>query len=183
MHWERALRAGFSKTDSARKLIELLKKHEGRSGRLVGGVFRHFPYECPAGKLTVGYGRNLEDVGISDFEEEALGLDPDWRNKGIGEIEAEILLCADIAKAHNQAFGAYPWYDGLDDVRKAVVISMVFNLGFRGFMGFRNTIAAMRAGDFEEASRRMRQSKWATQVGKRSWELAVMMRSGQWPKG
>lgn len=182
MHWELALRAGFLKTDSARKLIQLLKRHEGRAGRLVGGAFRHFPYDCPAGKRTIGYGRNLEDVGISEVEELALGLPEDWRNQGIGEVEAEILLCADIAKAYNQAWSAYDWFEGLDDVRKAVVVSMIFNLGFRGWLGFRNTIGALRRGAFAEASRHMRKSKWATQVGKRSRELALMMRTGQWLK-
>jgi len=40
-------------------LIESLKRHEG---------LRLKPYLCPAGKLTIGYGRNLEDVGISEEE-------------------------------------------------------------------------------------------------------------------
>lgn len=30
------------------------------------------PYHCTAGKLTIGYGRNLDDNGIS--EEEALSM-------------------------------------------------------------------------------------------------------------
>ncbi|MFD2234837.1 glycoside hydrolase family protein, partial [Phaeospirillum tilakii] len=34
------------------------------------------PYRCPAGKLTIGIGRNLDDVGISREEAETL-LDHD----------------------------------------------------------------------------------------------------------
>ena len=38
------------------QLIEQLKKHEGL-------VLK--PYKCPVGKLTIGYGHNLEDNGLS----------------------------------------------------------------------------------------------------------------------
>ena len=37
-------------------LMSMLKRHEG---------FRAFPYLDTVGKLTIGYGRNLSDVGIS----------------------------------------------------------------------------------------------------------------------
>ena len=40
-------------------LIEDIKLEEG---------YRQFPYRCTAGKLTIGYGFNLDDVGISKEE-------------------------------------------------------------------------------------------------------------------
>lgn len=40
-------------------LIEQLKRHEGFSAK---------PYFCTANKLTIGYGRNLDDVGITESE-------------------------------------------------------------------------------------------------------------------
>jgi len=40
-----------------------IKKHEG---------FRQFVYKCPSGKLTIGYGRNLENRGITIEEAEYL---------------------------------------------------------------------------------------------------------------
>jgi lysozyme len=46
-----------------KKLTDQLIKHEG---------LRLKPYHCPAGKLTIGVGRNLEDKGIT--EEEAVML-------------------------------------------------------------------------------------------------------------
>ena len=36
--------------------IELIKYHE---------KYRRFPYRCTAGKLTIGYGWNLDDNGIT----------------------------------------------------------------------------------------------------------------------
>jgi lysozyme len=45
------------------KLIEELKRDEG---------VKFKPYHCSADKLTIGVGRNLEDVGISEAESDFL---------------------------------------------------------------------------------------------------------------
>ena len=42
-----------------RSVEELIIFHEG---------FRNKPYRCSAGKLTIGFGRNLENKGISISE-------------------------------------------------------------------------------------------------------------------
>jgi lysozyme len=42
-----------------KKLADQLIKHEG---------LRLKPYHCPAGKHTIGVGRNLEDKGITEKE-------------------------------------------------------------------------------------------------------------------
>ena len=44
-----------------------LRDHEG---------LRHFPYQCTAGRTTIGYGRNLDDKGLTLAECEVL-LDND----------------------------------------------------------------------------------------------------------
>ena len=41
-----------------KRLIAMLQRHEG---------LRLKPYKCTAGKVSIGYGRNLEDVGISEI--------------------------------------------------------------------------------------------------------------------
>lgn len=41
------------------RIKEQLVKHES---------LRLKPYRCPAGKLTIGYGRNLDDNGITKAE-------------------------------------------------------------------------------------------------------------------
>ena len=48
-------------------LKDLIIKHEG---------LRLFPYRCSAGKLSIGVGRNLDDVGITRDEAEFM-LDGD----------------------------------------------------------------------------------------------------------
>lgn len=132
-------------------LKELLIKHESKRLR---------PYKCPAGKLTIGVGRNLDD-------------------KGITEEEAMYLLDNDIKDIISSCRETFSWFAFLDNVRQAVVVSMIFNLGLGGFLGFKNTIAAIRKKDWNRAADNMLQSKWAEQVGNRALELAEMMRDGR----
>jgi len=129
-------------------LKEQLIIHEG---------IRLKPYRDSVGKLTIGIGRNLDDVGIS--HEEAL-----------------YLLNNDIEKALSQA-SAFSWFDKLSDTRQAVIVDMVFNLGLRGVRRFTKMIAAIEAEDFETAATEMKNSRWYRQVGKRGERLAGMMRN------
>lgn len=134
------------------KLREQLIRHEG---------YRQFPYRDTVGKLTIGCGRNLDDVGIS-------------------RTEAETLLDWDIAHAEAGLRQRYVWFPDLDPVRQAVLVNMTFNMGLVTLGQFRNTLAMVASGDYEGAALGMLQSKWATQVGNRAKELAEMMRTGAW---
>ena len=117
------------------------------------------PYRCPAGKLTIGYGRNIQEVGIS-------------------KEEAEILLQNDIQNTIKDLDKNVPWYRTLSENRQVVLIDMCFNLGLSEFLKFKNTLALIQKGDFLSASAAMLQSKWANQVGNRAFELSKMMRIG-----
>ena len=74
----------------------------------------------------------------------------------------------------------YDWYDGLNEPRKAVIVSMIFNLGFPRFNKFVNTIGFLEDGLWEEASEEMLNSKWAHQVGNRAIMLSRQMATGEW---
>ena len=125
-------------------------------------------YKCTAGKLTIGVGRNLEDRGIS-------------------VEESNMLLDNDLAAFQVELLRKLPWVADLDDVRQRVLIDMAFNLGISGLLTFKNTLAAIKRGDYEKAAPMMLDSKWATQVGKRAERLSTMMLTGKdprelWPK-
>jgi lysozyme len=130
----------------------MLIRHEG---------LRLTPYRDAKSKLTIGVGRNLDDVGIT-------------------RAEALMLLDNDIATVRRDVKLAFPWFPGLDPARKDVVLNMVFNLGLARFRRFEKTIASIRAGDWENAAREMLKSRWANQVGKRATELAAMMERGKY---
>ena len=133
-----------------RELRASVMRHEG---------LRLTPYHDTVGKITIGYGRNLADVGIT-------------------RAEASTLLDHDLERAELDARKALPWVDQLNGVRQAVVIEMCFNLGLTRLLGFKNTLRAMQAGRYEQAAAGMLNSKWAQQVGHRAQTLARQMRTG-----
>ena len=81
-------------------LIEQLELHEGRRSK---------PYLDSVGKWTVGVGRNLSDKGLSDDE-------------------IDYLLANDLRECRAD-LASFPWFAGLDDVRRNVLIDMRLNLG------------------------------------------------------
>lgn len=136
------------------KLKKLIKLHEG---------YRQFAYQDTVGKLTVGIGRNLED-------------------KGVTETEALMMLDNDIAYFIDRLQIQLPFFNGLDEVRRAVLINMCFNLGINGLLCFVKTLKLIDERKYNLAADEMLNSKWATQVGDRAIELSDMMKTGQWPK-
>ncbi len=66
----------------------------------------------------------------------------------------------------------------LDDVRRSVVINMLYNLGYNKFMGFHKMISALRKHDYRTAADEMMNSLWAKQVKTRALRLHNMMLSG-----
>jgi lysozyme len=132
--------------------IKLLTRDEG---------LRLKPYRCTAGKLTIGVGRNLEDVGIT-------------------KAEAEQLLANDISRVVVDIVKRIPWAMNLDDARFSVIHSMVFQMGIGGVMNFRKFLTALQMGDYTKASIEMMDSKWAQHDSPaRAKRLAEVMRSGK----
>ncbi len=117
------------------------------------------PYLCTAGKMTIGVGRNLDDVGIT-------------------EEEAHYLLENDIGRLRAELDQALPWWRQLSEVRQRALANMAFNLGLSRLLGFRKCLAALQAEAWDEAAREALNSQWARQVGARSARIAQMIREG-----
>lgn len=101
--------------------------------------------------------------------------------------EALRVLRSDLMRYERAVPLNFPEYANLDEVRQRVVLDMAFNLGFRA-LGFKNTIAAIKARDWSRASRELYRSKWARQVGDgpggkvdRADRLARMLLTGERP--
>lgn len=133
------------------RLKKALVRHEGLKLK---------PYTCTAGKLTIGVGRNIQDVGISNEE-------------------AMMLLNNDIENIVKDLNRALPWWQNIYDCRKEVIANMVFNMGISTVLTFKNTLQAVKDGKYSEAAKMMLQSKWASQVGNRAKELAAQMETGK----
>lgn len=123
--------------------------------------WRSHPYRDSVGKITIGYGRNLDDVGIS-------------------QEEGDVLLANDKKAAVVALEATLPWVMELDEIRKGVLLAMTFNMGIGGLQQFKDMLAKTKAGDYAGASQAMLNSKWAQQVGARAQRLAVQMESGSW---
>jgi lysozyme len=117
------------------------------------------PYLCTAQKRSIGYGRNLDDTGIS-------------------EAEAEIMLENDIQTAIAELGRAFPSYTMHSDNRQAVLAEMCLNMGAPRLAGFKRMWAALAKTDYDTAAREMLLSGWSVQTGKRAATLAERMRNG-----
>lgn len=116
------------------------------------------PYKCPAGKLSIGYGRNLEGKGIT--EEEARHMLENDIEECFEDLEAEI-FCGLWAQFPEQV--------------KLVFLDMRYNLGPSGFRLFKRMISAAQRRDWTGVRQSMQQSKWYNQVGLRSARLVEMI--------
>ena len=129
-------------------LIDQLVLHEG---------VRHKVYTCPAGKLTIGVGRNIEDLGLSDDE-------------------IYYLLKNDIRRCDEELTNAFRFYKDLDSVRKDAMINMAFNIGISRLRGFKMALKLMETKEYSEASMEFLDSLWASQVGQRALDIAHMIK-------
>lgn len=147
------------------RLCEDIKREEG-AVKLHG---RHVVYDDatgkPAkgtGKLTIGYGRNLEERGISDREAEAM-------------LRADVEHAAHYAQ---QLVSVGAWA-AMGEIRREVLTQMVFQLGFHGTRKFGRMLAAIERGDYAAAAREMIDSNWYRQTTARAMTLAERMRTGR----
>jgi lysozyme len=134
------------------KLQEQLKRHEGLMLKA---------YKCTSNRTTIGYGRNLDD-------------------KGITQAEADLMLENDVLFLMSVLPAKISFFNELDKARADVLVNMAFNLGVNGLLGFKKMLAAIDDGYFTRAAAEMLDSKWARQVGDRALELAEQMRVGEY---
>ena len=130
----------------------LIRRHEGLELK---------PYLCTSGRTTIGYGRNLDDNGIS--------VD-----------EAVSMLNKDIVNSLIECCEMFSNFGKLSDVRQAVLIDMMYNLGKTRLSKFKKMITAIHEEDFSRAALEMLDSKWSKQVGKRSVRLANIMKNNEY---
>ena len=111
------------------------------------------PYTCPAGKLTIGIGRNIQDAGIS-------------------KKEAELLLIFDIDRVITQLDTYMPYWVNFPVTVKVVIIQMAFQLGIGGLMQFKKFLTALVQKNYDTAVKEMYNSRWAVQTPNRVKTLA-----------
>ena len=122
-------------------------------------------YKCPAGKWSIGAGRNLEDRGIT-------------------ESEARHLLNNDIRISIDELTDAFPWFTRLDETRQAAMVELHFNLGLSTLKTFRKTLGLIEEAvegkvAWHDVCKELLNSRWADQVGRRAQTIADMLIIGE----
>ncbi len=117
------------------------------------------PYRCSAGRLTIGYGRNLDDVGITHGE-------------------AEILLEHDIRRSLAALDRALPWWRTLSGDQQRGLINMCFQLGIGGLRKFEKMLAALKDSNYNKAADEALDSLYAKQTPERAKRVAKLFREG-----
>ena len=107
------------------------------------------PYLCPAGKTTIGVGRNLDDVGIT-------------------EDEAMEMLENDIERVKAQRAKALPWLETKPPGVQRAIGNMTFQMGLGAVLKFKKMLAAIQARDYNAARREALDSAWAKQTPQRA---------------
>jgi len=126
---------------------ELLKRQEG---------LRLHPYD-DNGDQSIGYGRNLTSLGLT-------------------EQECEMLLDNDIERIENEVRARYDYFDDLSPERAAAVLSLAYNLGATRHAKFINHHSAMAAQNWTAAAANIYpNSLYAEQVPTRAKEIAEII--------
>lgn len=123
---------------------------------------RHQLYRCESGKLTIGHGHNIDDLGISD-------------------AVADLILEEDIRDALAELDQRIPWWRDQPKGAGIVILDLMLNMGWMnedggGLHTFKATLPAIRDGQYEFAANLLLRSQYARQVGARAKLNAAMLR-------
>ena len=141
---------------------QIIAKEEG---------YREQPYYDHLGFPTVGYGRLLgpkrADLHLYSgaIYEKAERV---WLSCHIESV-TQAILKSTIKDA----------YQNCDEVRKAVLVSMAYQMGVDGLSRFKKTIKFIEDGLFDCTAMEMLESRWADQTPERAERHADMMHSGE----
>lgn len=127
------------------------------------GVVLH-AYRDHLGYLTIGIGRLIDSR----------------KGGGITKEEAVMLLKNDISKRDKELRKKIPWYSEMDEIRRAVLLNMSFQMGVEGLLKFKNTLELVRTKQYKQAASGMLKSLWARQTPERAKRLSVQMETGKW---
>lgn len=142
---------------------------------LIHEALRLQPYYCKRGKLTIGVGRNLDDNPLTAEEERVVG---DWRH-GITKAAAFYLLRNDILKTEKLLKRRVLFWSCLDDERQYALLDMAFQMGVDGLCSFKKMLSALAIGNYQEAAKECKNSKYACQTPIRADRIAKTIETGR----
>lgn len=139
--------------------IKLLRYEEG---------YRSKPYFCIKRFPTIAVGKRIgpknADLGLYQFT--------------VPLKVADVWLECDL-ESINTKLNQYSWFKRQNADRKAVLVSMAYQLGVKGLFGFKNMIRALKADDYATAYTEALDSKWyKLDTPTRALRHATVLRDG-----
>lgn len=183
-------------TIPSQQFLAQLKEFEG---------FNAQPYLCPAGKVTIGYGTNLEahpeNIPYANIRQAV--ADRLLRGKALllalkkhafqwTVKQAESNMLVEILATREDLEKRCPAYNSLvardEQVRAEALLDMAYNMGVgtaphggekgSGLLGFFSFLPRMERGAYAEAAAGLKQSRWYKQVGRRARIICEQIRTG-----
>jgi len=140
------------------ELVAKLVKHEGLKLR---------KYRDSLGYETIGVGHLLDTRKGGVPLRDIIDRDTDQ----ITEPEAFKILAYDTNKTGKKLYSLLPWLRNQPEIVQEDLIDMGFNLGVGGLLKFKDTLNAIKEGDYSKAANNLMRSKWYKQVGDRAKEI------------
>lgn len=133
--------------------------------------FRSEPYLCSEDYATVGIGWRIGSKGqpLSDFKHISLC-------KAAAYAQLEFKVAGISANLSNE----FEFFKDLNECRQAVLISMAYQLGFAGLLGFKRMLAAIQTKCWNDAAHEGLDSRWAKQTPNRANRQMKTLLSGTW---
>lgn len=145
-------------------IISLLNYEEGFSAK---------PYYCSAGYPTIAHGIRIGPKGapLSQYQfTVSKALAAVWLAEKVKETLDDMDNYANIRAA----------MEACNEPRKAILISMAYQIGADGLSKFTNTLKYVATQNWHAAQAGMLASKWAKQTPNRANRHATQMLTGVW---
>lgn len=134
------------------------------------------PFRNKSGKLTIGFGRNLDANPPNEEERRALG---DYMH-GITANAARMLLRNDIIRCYGALKNIVSGFEDLSPDRQYALLDMYFRLGSRRFKRLKPLIHAVEQGNFRMAAFECLTSGYGREHPRSARDIAKLLK-GQTP--
>lgn len=131
-------------------LVDMLRRDEG---------YVRLPERDTRGNLFIGYGFDIQTVGLS-------------------EIESYLVLTYRASETKTTLIKTLPWTGSLDAPRQDALANMAYNLGIAELCKFTTFLALCAQGKWELAADDLASTAWYDEVGARAHRLSVQLRTG-----
>lgn len=138
------------------------------------------PYKDTRGLWTFGEGRCLETHPLTGAEWKML-LDRGYLDVAIGLPGADLLERQELATVEVRLAHDYDFWPQLNAPRQNALIEMAYQMGAEKEEGFHLMLAAIRAGNWQEAYTQALASDWAKETPLRAKLIATMILTGAFP--